>query len=101
MADPNYIPLDDYFVSRELTPRDQDGNYDFEALETIDIELLNNHLLKLFNGEEVSIPVFNFHTGRRRSKGIQMKLPQRSVLILEGIHALNDRLTPLISRENK
>lgn len=98
---PVAISLDNYFVSRELTPRDQDGNYDFEALEAIDIELLNNHLLKLFNGEEVSIPVFNFHTGRRRSKGLKMKLPQRSLLILEGIHALNDRLTPLISRENK
>ncbi|MBA7485466.1 MAG: nucleoside kinase [Spirochaeta sp.] len=98
---PVAISLDDYFVSRELTPPDKDGNYDFEALEAIDIELLNNHLLKLFNGEEVSIPVFNFHTGRRRSKGVKMKVPQRSVLILEGIHALNDRLTPLISRENK
>ncbi len=98
---PVAISLDNYFVSRELTPRNQDGNYDFEALEAIDIELLNNHLLKLFNGEEVSMPVFNFHTGRRRSRGVQMKLPQRSVLILEGIHALNDRLTPLISRENK
>jgi len=98
---PVTISLDNYFVSRQLTPRDQDNNYDFEALETIDIELLNNHLLKLFNDEEVSIPIFNFHTGKRRSKGSKMKLPQRSVLILEGIHALNDRLTPLISKENK
>lgn len=98
---PVTISLDNYFVSRQLTPRDQDGNYDFEALEAIDIELLNNHLLALFNGEEVSMPVFNFHTGRRQSKSIKMKLPHRAVLILEGIHGLNDQLTPLISRENK
>jgi uridine kinase len=98
---PMAISLDDYFQPRELTPRDEQGNYDFEALEALDIELLNRHLLALFEGEEVLVPEFDFHTGRRKSEVRKLKLPPRAVLILEGIHALNDRLTPRVAADRK
>jgi uridine kinase len=95
------ISLDDYFVSRELTPRDAEGRYDFESLKAIDVELLNQHLLQLMAGEEVEIPRFDFHTGGRRDKGVPLKLPSRAIIILEGIHGLNDELTPSIAKSHK
>lgn len=95
------ISLDDYFLPRELTPRDDEGKYDFEALQAIDIELLNEHLIRLLRGEQVMIPRFDFHTGGRRPGGTPLRLPGRAVLILEGIHGLNDRLTPSIAKEQK
>ncbi len=98
---PVTISLDDYFKGREETPKDESGNYDFEALGALDVALLNDNLLHLLKGEEVEIPSFDFVTGERRKKGNPMKLPERSVLILEGIHGLNDALTPLIDRETK
>ncbi len=98
---PVTISLDNYFVSRDRTPRDENGELDFEALEAIDIELLNEHLVKLFRGETVEIPEFDFKTGGRKPTGKQLTLPDRAVLIMEGIHGLNDRLTPLVPRDQK
>ncbi len=99
--DPVPISLDDYFLSRERTPRDASGEYDFEALEAIDIELLNRHLLELFRGETVEVPDFDFKRGDRRSRGRTLRLPDRGILVIEGIHGLNDRLTPLVTRSQK
>ncbi len=90
---PVAISLDDYYVPRELTPRDENGEYDFEIIDAIDIELLNKNLIALFAGEEVDIPVFDFKSGLRIYKNHKMQLNERSLIILEGIHGLNDRLT--------
>ncbi|MEX2444812.1 MAG: nucleoside kinase [Alkalispirochaeta sp.] len=98
---PMVISLDDYFVPREQTPLDEDGNYDFENIEAIDIELLNDHLVRLFNGEEVELPSFSFKTGTREYRGNRIQIPPRGVLLMEGIHGLNDRLTPRIPRDRK
>ncbi len=98
---PVLISLDDYFLPREQTPLDEEGKYDFEALEAIDVPLLNEQLLQLMVGREVEVPRFDFHTGMRRDSGHFLRLPQRSVLILEGIHGLNERLTPRIPKEQK
>jgi uridine kinase len=98
---PVSISLDDYFVDRENTPRDEAGQYDFESLHAIDIELFNKDLNELLLGEEVEIPTFNFHTGSREYKGRRLKIKQGQPVILEGIHALNDQLTITIPREKK
>ncbi len=98
---PVSISLDNYFVSRELTPRDKDGNYDFESLEAIDVTLLNQMLVDLFEGSRVNPPVFDFRTGGRTFSATAIALPANGVLILEGIHGLNDRLTPRVPAKNK
>ncbi|MFW5796245.1 MAG: nucleoside kinase, partial [Alkalispirochaeta sp.] len=98
---PIMISLDDYFVPRERTPLDENGKYDFERLEAIDIALLNDHLLRLFNGEEMEIPSFNFKTGQPEYRGNRIVLPERGVLLMEGIHGLNDALTPRIDPARK
>lgn len=98
---PHIISLDDYFVDRERTPRDEKGDYDYEALEAIDLELFNEHLQSLFRGEEVTIPRYNFLTGLREWHDEPLQLDERSVLIVEGIHGLNPRLTPSIPAEQK
>jgi uridine kinase len=95
------ISQDDYFLSRDKTPRDRHGNYDFESLRAIDIELLNEHLLRLLEGEEVVLPHYDFQTGQSRLTGQPRKLPNRAVMIVEGIHALNDRLTPALPLAQK
>jgi uridine kinase len=95
------ISLDDYFLPREYTPRDENGNLDFESLRAIDVELMNADLVSLMQGEEVSLPRFNFQTGRRSTAQTARTLPQRALIILEGIHGLNDELTPAIPREQK
>lgn len=95
------ISLDDYFVDREHTPRDEKGDYDFEAIEAIDLELFNEHLIKLLNGEEVEIPYYNFLNGQREYRGHKIKLDKEQPLIIEGIHGLNERLTRAVSRDNK
>ncbi|MDD3043862.1 MAG: nucleoside kinase [Candidatus Delongbacteria bacterium] len=97
---PQIISLDDYFVDREHTPKDESGEYDFEAIEAIDIKLFNEHLLKLFAGEEVEIPRFDFQTGKRMP-GPVMKCGENNILVVEGIHALNPKLTPLIPLDQK
>jgi uridine kinase len=98
---PVLLAQDDYFVPRELTPRDEEGNYDFESLAAIDVPLLNRQLQALEAGEEVEIPRFDFHTGQRRPEGVRLRLPGRGVVILEGIHCLNDELTPGIPPQGK
>ncbi|HUZ18451.1 MAG TPA: nucleoside kinase, partial [Spirochaetia bacterium] len=98
---PVSISLDDYFLSRDRTPRDERGELDFEALEAIDVELLNDHLVRLFRGETVEIPEFDFKSGERRETGKKLTLPDRGILVMEGIHGLNERLTPLIPRDQK
>ena len=98
---PKTMSVDNYFVEREQTPLDEDGKYDFEALEAVDLELLNKDLVKLLNGEEVEMPTFNFKTGHKEYLGNKMKLENDEVLVMEGIHCLNDKLTSLIPNENK
>lgn len=95
---PIAIELDNYFVDRELTPRDADGNYNFEVLEALDLALFNEHLLRLMAGEEVQLPKFNFHTGKREP-GAVIQLGPEQILLVEGIHGLNPRLVPSIPRE--
>jgi uridine kinase len=98
---PIMLSLDDYFVEREETPRDADGGYDFEAIEAIDVELLNRHLPELFQENEVEIPVFDFKTGARRKTGKKLKMAPNGILLMEGIHGLNDRLTPRVPAASK
>ncbi|SHN57080.1 uridine kinase [Fervidobacterium gondwanense DSM 13020] len=98
---PVTISLDDYFVDRERTPRDENGNYDFEALEALDVELFNKNLVDLFNGKEVEIPKFNFVLGKRESSGTKMKIEKDQIIIVEGIHGLNPKLTELVPEELK
>jgi uridine kinase len=89
------LSLDNYFLDREETPKDETGEYDFEAPEAIDIDLLNSQLLDLLAGREVAVPRFNFKEGRRKGSR-KLRLEPNEVLILEGIHALNPKLTPSI-----
>ncbi len=98
---PLTISVDNYFVERKDTPRDENGNYDFERLEAIDLELFNNHLKKLLNGEEVELPTFDFKTGTKIYNGNKMKMKSNEVLVIEGIHCLNDKLTEAIPKEQK
>lgn len=98
---PETISLDDYFMDRIYTPRDEKGNYDFEALEALDIELFNEHLVLLLRGEEVEIPYYNFITGTREWRGNVIQLKRNQPIIIEGIHGLNERLTQKVPRENK
>ena len=98
---PVTISVDNYFVEREDTPRDENGDYDFECIEAIDMKLFNEHLKKLLNGEEVEIPEFNFYKGTKEYNGKKLKLEKDEVLVIEGIHCLNDKLTEKIPSEQK
>ena len=98
---PVTISVDNYFVERKDTPRDENGDYDFECIEAIDLKLFNEHLTKLLNGEEVEMPEFDFHEGTKRYKGKKLKLKSDEVLVIEGIHCLNDKLTSSIPKEQK
>ena len=98
---PVTISVDNYFVERQDTPRDSNGDYDFENIEAIDLKLFNKHLVQLLNGEEVEIPKFDFHVGTKRYLGDKLKLKENEVLVIEGIHCLNDKLTSQISKEEK
>ncbi|MCT4619992.1 MAG: nucleoside kinase [Marinisporobacter sp.] len=98
---PVALSVDDYFVDRELTPRDEKGEYDFEAIEAVDLGLFNEHLTKLLKGEKVEIPTFNFHKGQREYRGKFMQIKEDQPIIIEGIHGLNDRLTKDISHDKK
>lgn len=98
---PKTISVDNYFVEREETPRDEFGNYNFETLEAVDLKLLNEHLVKLLNGEEIEMPTFDFKEGHKYYSGQKMKLEEDEVLVMEGIHCLNDKLTPDIPKEQK
>ncbi len=98
---PVTISVDNYFVEREQTPKDEDGKYDFENIEAIDLDLFNDHLTKLLNGEEIEMPEFDFHVGTKRYNGKKLKLEKDEVLVIEGIHCLNDKLTSSISKDQK
>ncbi len=98
---PVLLSLDDYFVDREKTPLDENGAYDYEALEAIDLKLFNEHLQRLFRGEEVAIPRYDFITGRSEWHENPLRMDERTVLVVEGIHGLNPRLTPGIADELK
>ena len=91
---PKVIELDNYFVDRELTPRDADGEYDFEALGAMDLDFLGKQLNELLEGKEVEIPRFDFKTGKRYFNGSMMQLHEKDILIMEGIHALNPAMIP-------
>ena len=95
------LSMDNYFVDREKTPKDENGNYDFECIEAIDIELFNQQLTDLLAGKEVDLPTFDFTTGKRVYNGNKQKLDDDEVLVIEGIHGLNEKLTKKIPRENK
>ncbi len=98
---PVLISLDDYFVDRANTPKDENGDYDYEALEALDLARLNDDLKKLIDGQSVEIPRYDFITGTRQWHEQPLKLDERSVLIMEGIHALNPRLTPALEERLK
>ena len=95
------ISLDNYFVDREETPLDENGNYDYESLYALDLELFNQQIQALLRGEEVELPRFNFSLGKKEYKGDKLKIEDNTILILEGIHALNPELTPHIPEEKK
>ena len=98
---PVTISVDNYFVEREQNPKDEFGNYDFECIEAIDLRLFNEHLLKLLAGEEVEMPTFDFTEGHKKYLGNKLKLKDGEVLVIEGIHCLNDKLTNAISKSQK
>ena len=95
------ISMDDYFVNRDATPHAEDGSYDFEPVEAVDLKLFNEHLNALLAGEEIEIPYFNFATGEREYRGNRVHIDNRSVLVIEGIHALNPMLTAQVPDELK
>ncbi|MBP5339558.1 MAG: nucleoside kinase [Prevotella sp.] len=95
------ISLDDYFLDREQTPRDEKGDYDFEHLHALNLPLLNEHLNALFRGEEVELPRYDFHTGTSQMSGRRMRLKDNEMLVVEGIHALNPELTAQIPEDKK
>ncbi len=98
---PVTIELDNYFVNRDRTPLDADGKPDFECLEALDVAYLNDQLLRLFAGETVELPLYDFKAGSRRPSGRFVSITGKEILVLEGIHGLNDKLTPLVPPENK
>jgi uridine kinase len=98
---PVTISVDNYFVERVNNPKDEHGNYDFECIEALDLDLFNSQLVDLLDGKEVALPTFNFTTGTKEYRGNTLKLKEDEILIIEGIHCLNDRLTSLIPQENK
>ncbi len=98
---PVTISVDNYFVERKDNPKDEHGNYDFECIEAIDLELFNNHLEKLLNGEEIEMPEFDFREGTKKYNGKKLKLKSDEILVIEGIHCLNDKLTSKISKDQK
>lgn len=98
---PKTLSIDDYFVDREKTPLDKDGNYDFESINAIDLETFNKDLNKLLNGDKVKIPTYNFILGKREYKNDAITLKDNELLIIEGLHALNNELTASIPKKNK
>ena len=98
---PVTISVDNYFVERVNNPKDEHGNYDFECIEALDLDLFNSQLVDLLAGKEVNLPTFDFTTGEKVYKGNTLKLKEDEILVIEGIHCLNDKLTSLIPKENK
>ena len=98
---PHPLSLDDYYVDREFCPKNPDGSFDFECLESIDVKLFNEDMNRLLKGEAVDMPSFNFKTGKREYRGRKLVLGPDDILVIEGIHGLNDRLSQLIPSEHK
>jgi len=98
---PVSISLDDYFLNRENTPRDENGDYDFESIYALDLDLFNDNLRDLLEGKEVKVPQFNFFTGSRSWHEKPLIIPENGIILIEGIHGLNEMLTSSISKENK
>lgn len=98
---PKTLSVDNYFVEREQNPVDEEGKLDFECIEAVDLRLFNEHILRLLSGEEVEIPTFDFKTGHKMYDGTKMKLEENEVLVIEGIHCLNDKLTESIPKDQK
>lgn len=98
---PVALSLDDYFIDRARTPKDENGDYDFEAIEAIDLQLFNEHLGRILNGEAVEIPSYNFMKGEREYLGHIIQIDKTQPLIIEGIHGLNERLSTAVPREHK
>lgn len=98
---PHPIAVDDYFVNRELTPRDENGDYNFECLEAIDVEKFNQDMLDLLAGKTVEMPRFNFKTGQREYLGDYKTLGEDDILVIEGIHGLNDKMSYALPKESK
>ena len=97
---PISISLDNYFVNREDTPKDENGEYDFESIKSIDVKFFKDQMKELFEGKEVEIPIFNFLTGYREKSGSKVKMPKNGILIIEGIHGLNPILTSSLDENN-
>ena len=98
---PITVSMDDYYKNREDTPKKANGDYDFECLEALDLDLFNEHLTRLFRGEKVQMPKFNFKAGLREYRGTELQVTDNSVLLVEGIHGLNDKLTASIPAAKK
>lgn len=98
---PYPLALDNYFLEREHTPKDENGNYDFECIEAMDLNLFNSDMIKLLDGEEIQVPTFNFTVGKKEYKGKTLKLNEGDVLVAEGIHALNPLMTSKLPDESK
>ena len=98
---PRPIEMDNYFVDRENTPRDENGDYNFECLEAIDVSQFNHDMLALLAGETVQMPTFNFKTGKREYKGNTLKMTDRDILVIEGIHGLNEQLAGALPSKSK
>ena len=94
------ISLDNYFVNREDTPKDENGEYDFESIKSIDVKFFKDQMKEVFEGKEVEIPIFNFLTGYREKSGSKVKMPKNGILIIEGIHGLNPILTSSLDENN-
>ena len=98
---PHPIALDDYYVDRVDTPKHPDGSYNFECLEALDVELFNQDMSALLKGERVELPSYNFRTGKREYKGNFKQLGENDILVLEGIHGLNDKLSYSLPKSSK
>ncbi|WP_378956441.1 nucleoside kinase [Pelosinus sp. sgz500959] len=98
---PVALSLDDYFIDRDRTPRDENGDYDFESIEAIDLQLFNEHLRRILDGEAVKVPSYNFMVGQREYRGHIIQIEKNQPLIIEGIHGLNERLSASVPSEHK
>ena len=98
---PHPVSMDDYFLDRELSPRDENGNYNFETIASLDVDLLTKHINQLLDGEEIDVPSYNLITGKREYHGHKLKIGEKDVLVMEGIHGLNGTLTNEIPEDAK
>ena len=98
---PYPVSMDDYFLDRELSPRDENGNYNFETIASLDVDLLTKHINQLLDGEEIDVPSYNFISGKREYRGHKLKIGEKDVLVMEGIHGLNGTLTNEIPEDAK